>query len=132
MVAVENVTAALKFLATTSKNIDGECFIVSDDECPENSYKNSALLLAGELGKKAPPFAPFSLPSYVYFLAMKFLVRSNTNPDRSYSCQKLLNAGFEKQVEYAEAVKKFANWYLNRNKSMSVELHEGIERKFFN
>jgi nucleoside-diphosphate-sugar epimerase len=111
LVCVDNVVAAIGFLISTEKDVDRQCFIVSDDEAEENNYYDVVTLLAESLGADRAPRAFFECPPLILSAVLWMAGRSNTNPYRSYSCEKLLRLGFRKPVSFQEGLKRFAGWY---------------------
>lgn len=111
LVHVDNVAAALAFLIDTPAAIDGEIYIVSDDESPFNNYQDVERRLARGLGVPGYPVPPFATPSAVLSLALKMAGRTNTNPHRIYDGSKLVQAGLKKPMPFEEGLSSFASWY---------------------
>ena len=115
LVCVENVVSAILFLMQINDRMDGERFIVSDDDERENNYYDTINLLANHFGHK--PVKAFYMP-YGYSILRMLLAaskRSNSNAHRNYSSNKLFSLGFKKSIQFREGVRQFATWY---NKSM--------------
>ncbi len=111
LVNVENVVAAILFLAFYPARIPGSCYIVSDDDAAENNYYDVARMLSYHLG--LPSINKFKIPFQQSILSavLRLLGRSNINPNRVYSQQKLIRLGYNKTVDFPEAIRKFAVWY---------------------
>lgn len=111
LVSVHNVTAALLFLATTHASVDGQVFIISDDETPMNNYRDLELWLRRRFGR---PGLPLPLLPVAGFLPRLLAVRgrSGTNPRRRYAWDKLKAAGLHKAVAFEDALTEFADWFL--------------------
>ena len=95
--------------------MDGERFIVSDDDEKENNYYDVINLLANHFDHKH--VKAFYLP-YRYQIIHVLLSaskRSNVNANRNYSSNKLFGLGFKKSIQFREGIKRFASWY---NKSL--------------
>jgi len=115
LVCVENVVSAILFLMQINDRMDGERFIVSDDDEIENNYYDIINLLANYFGHK--PLKAFYIP-YRYLILRMLLIaskRSNTNAHRNYSSKKLFSLGFKKSIQFTEGVRRFCSWY---NKSL--------------
>jgi nucleoside-diphosphate-sugar epimerase len=107
---VDNVIAAIRFLASTGQDI-GHCYILSDDEVPENNYADVVRLMAGFLGVSPPSKTYFECPPSVLSMMLWMGGRSDTNPRRVYRCDKLLKTGFRKPVPFEEGIRRFAEWF---------------------
>jgi len=110
-VAVENVVSAIRFLVERPTRIGGEVYIVSDDECPENNYRDVEAFLRKRFGlpESIVPRAP--LPGSILSALLRYRGRSSINPGRNYDCHKLLRAGWVKPASFEESLDAFADWY---------------------
>lgn len=113
-VCVENVAAAISFLATTEKFVGGETYIVSDDDAAENNYRDVARYLGRTLKLHGRHSLRVPIPEFLLRSTLTLSGRSNTNPRRSYSSQKIEDLGFRKQVKFYEGLESFCEWYRNR------------------
>jgi GlcNAc-P-P-Und epimerase len=115
LVCVENVVSAILFLMQINDRMDGERFIVSDDDERENNYYDIINLLAIQFGHK--PVKAFYVPYRFHILRMLLTAskRSNVNAHRNYSSNKLFSMGFKKSIQFHEGIRRFASWY---NKSL--------------
>jgi len=111
LVYVENVAAAIWFLARVNFDVSNQIFIISDDDVTENNYYDVSLLLTKylQIGQKDVPYIP--IPNLVLSLLLRSMRRSNTNPVRVYSNAKLLQLGFRKPISFHEGIQKFVSWY---------------------
>jgi len=73
LVCVENVVSAILFLMQINDRMDGEHFIVSDDDEIENNYYDIINLLANCFGHK--PLKAFYIP-YLYHILRMLLIAS--------------------------------------------------------
>jgi len=115
LVCVENVVSAILFLMQINDRMDGERFIISDDDERENNYYDTINLLASHFGHK--PVKAFYMPYRYHILRMMLTAskRSNVNAHRNYSSKKLFDLGFKKSIQFNEGVRRFGSWY---NKSL--------------
>jgi nucleoside-diphosphate-sugar epimerase len=115
LVCVENVVSAILFLMQINDRMDGERFIVSDDDERENNYYDIINLLASHFGHK--PVKAFYIPYRYHILRIMLTAskRSNVNAHRNYSSNKLFSLGFKKSIQFREGIRRFASWY---NKSL--------------
>lgn len=115
-VCVENVAAAIAFLATTEKLVGGETYNVSDDDAGENNYRDLARYLGRSLKLHSRHFSRVPIPNFLLRSALALAGRSNTNPQRTYSSQKIESLGFRKPVSFTEGLKSFCEWYSERKR----------------
>jgi len=115
LVCVENVVSAILFLMQINDRMDGERFIISDDDEIENNYYNIINLLANYFGHK--PVKAFYIPYRYHILRLLLAAskKSNANAHRNYSSNKLFRLGFKKSIQFREGIRRFASWY---NKSL--------------
>ena len=111
LVCVENVVSAILFLMQINDRMDGERFIISDDDEIENNYYDIINLLASQFGHK--PAKAFYMPYRYHILRMLLTAskRSNVNAYRNYSSNKLFSLGFKKSIQFREGIRRFAEWY---------------------
>jgi nucleoside-diphosphate-sugar epimerase len=111
LVCVENVVAALVFLLEAEK-VDREVFIISDDDVPMNNYCDVENRLMENFGK-AYPVARVFIPKLILTILLFLAGKSNTNPSKKYSDQKLTEFGFIKPQNLEAGIGAFAEWYKN-------------------
>lgn len=113
LVHVDNVVAALEFLAAAS-DVAGEVFIISDDEYPANNFRDVERLLMRELGVAAYRLRSMPAPALVLSSVLRLAGRSNVNPGRTYDASKILGRGLKKPMPFDEGLRSFAAWYRAR------------------
>lgn len=110
LVHVSNVVAAISFLINRAENLQGEVFIVSDDDSPINNFSDVEIRLMQQ----------FDIPSYRFRLPMPLgllgfllarLGRNNVNPRCDYAPDKLLGLGFKRPVSFEAGLAEYATWY---------------------
>jgi nucleoside-diphosphate-sugar epimerase len=111
LVYVDNVVAAIRYVISTDHDVHRQCYIVSDDDAAENNYQDVIRLLTKYLDVGPTQGMSFECPPSVLSAMLRLAGRSDTNPSRQYSCQKLLQLGFRKPVAFQEGLKCFADWY---------------------
>lgn len=112
LVCIDNVVSAAAFLIRTDRNVDGEIFIISDDEEMANNYRDVERYLMKRLGCKEYPIPPIRLPFVILKILLRLVGRTNTNPFLVYDCGKILSAGFKKSLSFEEGLSQFADWYV--------------------
>lgn len=113
LVCVDNVVAAIVFLGETTRNVDGEVFIISDDNSVLNNYRDVENLLIKKLSLKAYPIPRIPVPLFILGFLLKLAGRSQNNPLVKFSDQKLTSFGFRKPMEFEMGIDKFVDWYRN-------------------
>jgi nucleoside-diphosphate-sugar epimerase len=111
LVYIDNVVAALLFLIRTRLNVDGEVFIISDDEDSSNNYHDVEEYLMSRLNCRRYPFLPVPIPFPVLKTLLRIVGRTNINPELVYDCGKILSAGLKKPVRFEEGLSRFSDWY---------------------
>jgi len=109
LVPVENVVAAIRFIADFAAPHGVETFIVSDDDEPINNFRDVEKLLMSELGLAPYPVAPLPVPRQLLELLLRLLKRSNYHVRTVYSSQKLIARGFVKVMDLETALRQFAS-----------------------
>lgn len=111
LVAVDNVTAAAAFLLETEKHIDQEAFIISDDDAPDNNFRDVEAYLMQALGITGYTEPRVVLPAGALSLLLRLRGRSLLDPGTVFACNKLRDLGFSKPVAFAAGLISFAKWY---------------------
>jgi nucleoside-diphosphate-sugar epimerase len=108
---VDNVTSAIAFLIEADRNVDGNTYIVSDDDVSTNNYREVETYLIQALGLRGYPIHRVALPPSLLAGALKLAGKSSTNPKRVYLPRKLMAAGYQRSVSFQEGLTTFADWY---------------------
>jgi nucleoside-diphosphate-sugar epimerase len=114
LVDVRNVVEAILFLGRYEGDVCGQSFLVSDDDSEMNNYYDVTRLLCQHLGLREPYIIHFPFQPLILRLLLSVSGRSNTNPKRIYSSEKLMRLGFKRPVPPQEGIKKFALWYRDK------------------
>ena len=110
LVALENVVAAIEFLATSHRPLASNVFLVSDDHEALNNYLDVERILTDALiGVRVPP-TPV-LPRAILRMILAASGRSQTNPNIKYANAKLREWGFEPATALEPALIRFAQWH---------------------
>jgi glycosyltransferase involved in cell wall biosynthesis/nucleoside-diphosphate-sugar epimerase len=104
LVHIDNVTAAVTFLANREKNFCGEVFIVSEDDSDTNNFRYVESALMSGLGLRGYLFSPLRLPLVLLRSLLLLLGRNNINPYCNYSGQKLKKLGFHPPVSFQKGL----------------------------
>jgi nucleoside-diphosphate-sugar epimerase len=112
LVPVRDVAAALLYLAVLPGTLNGEVFIISSDDDPENNFQGVEKILLKALGM-APrklPLLPF--PIRLLSLSLRLWGRSETNMGRIYDSYKIRSIGFKQVDMVAKAVCEFGEEFI--------------------
>ena len=108
LVSVETVADSIKYFIKSPQTFDHEVFIVSDDEYPENNFIDVEHQLMNALGIQSYRIMRINLPRMMLSILLRLTKKSNFNPMRRYSCEKLLRCGFRKKTTFIESLKAYA------------------------
>ncbi len=111
LVSVDHVVAALIFLSSAEQKMEGDIYIVSDDDHPLNNYRGVEQYLIRALGCRDYSLPRIPLPSALLATVLRLAGRSNSNPSRIYHMGNLMDAGFEKKGSFEGGLALFAEWY---------------------
>lgn len=111
LVDVDNVVAAVEFLLTTQRPLDGETFIVADDDAPENNYRAVEQFLMHALAISDYRTPRVVAPASFLSLLLRLRGRSLRARDTVFVADKLSSLGFIKPVAFAAGIARFADWY---------------------
>lgn len=111
LVHVANVVAAIVFLIGDTRRVEGEIFIISDDDDPQNNFVDVERFLMNALGVNAYPLPRMPLPQGLLKWLLKSLGRNNVNPRCDYDTGKLRRLGFRSPVSLGEGLAEYADWY---------------------
>jgi len=111
LVCVDNVSAAIQFLAESKNRMDGEIFIVSQDDEPDNNFQYVEKCLLAKLAWHDYALPRLSLPPAILSWFLHMLKRDVVNPQRVYDSSKLQRAGFRPIVPLGSGLAAYIEWY---------------------
>ncbi|SDN02357.1 NAD(P)-dependent oxidoreductase [Polaromonas sp. JS666] len=111
LVYIDNVVAAIVFLADPDRALGKEIFIVSDDDVPSNEFSSVEFAMMRGLGIQASPRPRIFLPPWALSLMLRILGKDNVDPLRTYESGKLRSWGFEPPVPFEDGLARYAAWY---------------------
>ena len=109
LVPVRNVVAALLHLALSTKQLNGNIFIVSADEDIDNNFQKVEEILLDELGLNRVLIPYLILPKAVQSLLFKLINRNDIDMNRTYDSKNLNDYGFEPVDSVNEAIRQFSH-----------------------
>jgi nucleoside-diphosphate-sugar epimerase len=119
LVPVRNVTAALLHLSVLPAASNGNTYIVSSDDDPNNNFRNIEDILLRSLGLQPRKLPLLPIPSEVLSLALRALGgRSELGVARIYDSGKLYDSGFKPIDSVANAVREFGESQKRRAKGI--------------
>ena len=121
LVHVDNVVAAIQFFSEYKDYLNGELFIVSDDDDVNNNFIYVERLLMNALGVRKYFLPRFQAPLFVLKSLLLLLGRNNVNPRCNFDSSKLRRLGFKSPVSLNDGLTEYVTWYraLHFNKSES-------------
>lgn len=111
LVHVDNVVAAIVFLADCGHVLGKEVFIVSDDDAPSNNFASVELSMTREFGVRGSRLPRIFVPSWLLSLMLRALRKNNVNPLCIYDSGKLRSLGFQRPVSFEEGLSRYIAWY---------------------
>lgn len=121
LVHIENVVAAILFLIHHAEDVNGEVFIVSDDDNPSNNYADVERFLMREFNLPYYSTPRFLVPPSVLSFLLRLLGRNNINPRSVYAPSKLIDYGFTRPVSFETGLAEYSAWY----RSSFIDRREG-------
>lgn len=117
LVAVDNVIAALMFLAFYEGHIDAEIFIISDDDSDDNNYQYVEQYLMQKFLKHSHRFPVIPIPLFFLRSLLSLLGKPQPNPSVRYEARKIESLGFKKPASLQNGLDSFSQWYISQNKN---------------
>jgi nucleoside-diphosphate-sugar epimerase len=111
LVHIANVVAAMIFLIQSARRFNGDIFIVSDDDNPNNNFASVEQCLMRAFMISDYPLPRLRLPLGILSFLLIILGRNNVNPRCNYISGKLQSLGFECPVDLDEGLVEYAAWY---------------------
>lgn len=111
LVHVVNVAAAIIFVIRYTGRLEGEIYIVSDDDDPKNNFIDVESFFMTVLGVKKYCLPRLPVPSSVLRLFLTLLGRNNVNPHCNFDPGKLRKLGFKSPLSLNEGLAEYAAWY---------------------
>jgi nucleoside-diphosphate-sugar epimerase len=111
LVHVANVIAAIIFLIEYPKSLDGEIFIVSDDNHPQNNFYDVEQFLRGSLWVENYSMPRPLFPLFFLKFLLTLLGRNNVNPYCNFDSEKLRKLGFQSPMGFSEGLAEYSAWY---------------------
>jgi len=111
LIPIENVIAAILFMIGYQDDINGEIFIVSNDDEVGNNFANIECTLINKLKCKGHIIAPIPLPHFMLTLALKLFGKKAIRSSYDFSPSKLKQFGFINPITFEEGLIEYTDWY---------------------
>lgn len=108
LVPVATVVAALRFLCEASRPMNGELFIVANDDDPINNFQDVERILRYELGLRDYLLPKVAMPPAMLGMLLRMRGRSEIDPTCVYDSGKLFDWGFVRPISLEDALYEFA------------------------
>lgn len=107
LVPARNVASALIHLAFLENNLNGNIFLVSEDNDVNNNFQKVEEILCDALELERTKFPRIFLPKIFQYVLFKILKRNDLNPNRKYMSKKLSEYGFKPTDTVKDAIYQF-------------------------
>lgn len=114
LVSVETVVASILFVFNKDQEVDGQTFIVSEDDESINNFEYVEKYLFLSLYGKYYFLPPVKLPLVVLSLILRIRGRDADNPHKIYDSSKIRALGFKPPRPLISSLKDFAQWKMER------------------
>ena len=104
LVSVDNVVAAILFLANVKEIKTNGCYIISDDDDELNNYADVVKLITQFLNISKITMLNLPFQKKIMSLLLRIKGNSNLNLCRVYSSEKLMQLGFSKKITLEQAL----------------------------
>ena len=118
LVNLDTVTSAIIFLAMSDqKKVDGETFIISADDEPDNNFQYVENYLLNRLNIKDYLLPRIAVPSTLLSFILRVRGRDSDNPGRIFDPSKIRNTGFRNEMSLEDGLAKLVKWHLRKETS---------------
>lgn len=117
LVSVETVVSAILFFLGKDQGVDGQTFIISEDDEPINNFEFVENFLSLKLYKKYYFLPPIKLPLIFLSLILRVRGRDANNPNRIYDSSKIRKMGFKPPRPLISSLTDFVQWKLEDESS---------------
>jgi nucleoside-diphosphate-sugar epimerase len=110
LVSVENVVAALAFLANARVHGGERVYIVSDCEEAANNYRDVERTLAHAFGRRGHVLPVVPMPPTMRDFLLRRAGRAETNSERRFHSERLAALGYVKPIAFEAALSAYAEY----------------------
>ncbi len=110
LVSVETVVAAILFVFDKGSEVDGQTYIISEDDESINNFEYIEKFIFQELYGKYYSFPPLKLPLRILKWILRLRGRDADNPHKIYDAGKIRKAGFLPPRPLISSLSDFIRW----------------------
>lgn len=107
LVAVETVVECIRFFVELDQEVNGEAFIVSQDEDPLNNFECVERIMMSAIGRLPYAIPKLPMPAFALGVALRFAGKSYIDPHRLFISRRLGEIGFLKRISLEDAIIRF-------------------------
>lgn len=115
LISVENVVAAIHFLAGIEHEVGVRRYIVSEDDDPSNTFGEVCRIIHAVSKKSAPKTLPIPFNRSIQRMFLRVLHGPSVVPDRFYIGRRLAAEGFRLPFTFRDRVRDYAFDYLQKS-----------------
>lgn len=115
LISVDTLVAAIWFLFDRPHDIDGQTFIISEDDEEINNFAFVERYLFREICGKEYALRPIKIPLKVLAFVLRAMGRDNANPLRVFESGKIRKLGFRSPRSLEISLRDFARWRVEQN-----------------
>lgn len=128
LVNVGTLIAAILFIFDNGKEVDGQTYIVSEDDEAINNFWSIEKYLLQELCGKYYYLPPIELPLNILFVIMIAYGKEFYNPRIIYDSSKIRKIGFQVPRPLISSLAEYIQWKKNQSSFNPAKAHEDTER----
>lgn len=110
LVDVNVVIEAIRFLAMTDATIDGEIYLIANDDAPTNNYDDVEACMLRAFGKRDRTIPSIPVPAGVRQGVLNALRRSGLPAHSRFQSHKLRALGFRPPIDFDTALRSYADY----------------------
>jgi len=114
LVSVETVVAAILFIYDKGQDVDGQTYIISEDDELINNFEYVEKYLLHELYGKYYSAPPLKLPLRILSVILRIRGRDADNPYKIYDSSKIRKAGFHPPRPLLSTLTEFVQWKMSQ------------------
>jgi nucleoside-diphosphate-sugar epimerase len=128
LVSVETLIAAILFIFDKGKEVDGQTYIVSEDDESINDFEFIEKYFLQELCGKYYYLPPLKLPLNILSVMMIVYGKEFYNPRIIYDSSKIRKIGFQVPRPLISSLAEYIQWKKNQSSFNPAKAHEDTER----
>jgi len=110
LVSVETLVAAILYISDKVEGVDGQTFIISEDDESINNFEYVEKLISVQLYGKYYFIPPIKIPLMILALILRVRGRDASNPSLIYDSSKIRKSGFNPPRPLLSSLTNFVRW----------------------